>query len=142
MYIHNYQFHNVLNVYQRQLAQGLANGKKETSSKSQVSPQINYKRNRQNIIDKVASNIVNKINLLESDVTPNNEVERVVRYDFQKDKSINHKKPIKFAFNIIDQNNQKVTSSITVDNSADLIYRIDKLNKNQSNHDPDINIKI
>ena len=142
MYIHNYQFHNVLNVYQRQLAQGLANGKKEPPPKLQVSPQINYKRNRENIIDKVASNIVNKINLIESDVTPNNEVEKVVRRDFQKDKSSNHKKPKKFSFNIIDQNNQKVTSSITVDNSADLVYRFDELNKNQNNHDPDINIKI
>jgi hypothetical protein len=142
MYIHNYQIHNVLNVYQRQLAQGLANGKKRPSPKSQGSPQINYKRNRQNIIDKVASNIVNKINLRESDVTFNDEVEKVVQRDFQKDKSMNHKRPNKFSFNIIDQNNQKFTSSITVDNSADLICRFDKLNKNQNNHDPDININI
>ena len=142
MYIRNYQIHNVLNVYQRQLAQGLTNGKKRPSPKSQGSHQINYKRNRQNIIDKVASNIVNKINLIETNVTSNDDVEKVVQRDLQKNKSVDHKRPKMFSFNIIDQNNQKVTSSITVDNSAELIHRFDKLNKNQNNHDPDININI
>jgi hypothetical protein len=144
MYIHNYQIHNVLNVYQRQLTQGLANNKQRSTETSQDNSQIAYKRNRQNIIEKVSSNILNKINLLDSNTQSINEFDKVMQHEIQKEKSIDHKKSDKFSFNVINQNNQKISSSIAVDNSEELIYRLDKItqNGNQNKEDTKIDIKV
>jgi len=142
MYIQNYQIHNVLNVYQKQLTQRLANGKQRSTMKSQVISQLDYKRNRQKTIEKVTSNILSKINLLDSGIQSGNKFKNVLQHEIQKEKKIDPKNSKDFSFNIINQNNQKVTSSIAVDNSKDLIYRLDKLIKNEHQNDHDINIDL
>jgi hypothetical protein len=144
MYIQNYQIHNVLNVYQKQLTQRLADGKQKSTMKSQAISQLDYKRNRQKTIEKITSNIINKINLIDSDIQSDNKSKSVLQHKVQQEKKIDHKNSKYFSFNIIDQNNQKVTNSIAVDNSKDLIYRQNKLIKNeqQSDHDRNINFNI
>jgi hypothetical protein len=142
MYIQNYQIHNVLNVYQKQLTQRLANGKPKSTMKSQVISQHSYRRNRQKTIEKVTSDILNKINVLDKDIQSGNKFKSALQHEVQKEKKIDYKNSKDFSFNVIDQNNQKVTSSITVDNSKDLIYRLDKLIKNEHQNDHDKNIDL
>lgn len=142
MYIQNYQIHNVLNVYQKQLTQRLANDKPKSTMESQVISQHSYRRNRQKTIEKVTSDILNKINILDKDIQSGNKFKSALQHEVQKEKKIDYKNSKDFSFNIIDQNNQKVTSSITVDNSKDLIYRLDKLIKNEHQNDHDRNIDL
>ncbi len=154
MYIHNYQIHNVLNVYQRQLTHGLAKGKEKANSTSQVSSQLNYKRDRQTIIEKVASSILDKINLLDTESNVSDRLTNVSQDSTKKQESMDSKKLKDFSFNMIDQNNQKVAGSISVDKSERFIYRLnDSLtNEGQANHkitlksegatDSSINVKI
>lgn len=122
MYIHNYQIHNVLNVYQRQLTQELASGKQKPVAKSKSNSQFLYKRNRQTVIEKVASNVLEKIDLLNSGTQPNIKLENLSKHEPLNEKNIDQKKIKEFSFNVINQNNQKIASSISVDNTEGLIY--------------------
>lgn len=121
MYIHNYQIHNVLNVFQRQLTQESAKGKQKSAVDSKVNSQLNYKRDRQTIIEKVASNVLEKINLLDSGTQSSGKFDNVLHRDAQKGNT-DPKKNKEFFFNVIDQNNQKIANSISIDNAEGLIY--------------------
>ncbi len=141
MYIHNYQIHNVLNVYQRQLTQGVAKGKENAGSKSQVSSQLSYKRDRQTIIEKVASSVLEKINLLDTETQNSDKLSDVSRNPEKKQELMDSKKSKDFSFNMIDQNNQKITSSISVDKSERFIYRLNEITTNEGLTNNKITIK-
>ena len=143
MYIHNYQIHNVLNVYQRQLTQGLSGDKQKPASNSQESSQLHYKRDRQTILEKVASNVLEKIDLLEKGTQSGEKFETAMQRAIQKE-SVQHNNSKEFSFNVIDQNNQKVPGTIAVDNTQGLIYYPDKSSQNekQSNQSIDSTIEV
>ncbi len=130
MEIPSYQIQNVLKVYSKQLTQGkiLARNKKSggnTVSADDVS--ISPEGKRAVIIEKVAANIVDRI----TSVGPKENVEKKIvqqiedeigqKIDFTK------RKEEKFSFTAIDENNQKVTKHLSVEDSNFVIRRLTEL---------------
>lgn len=141
MYIHNYQIHNVLNVYQRQLTQGLSDDKQKPAAKSQENSQLHYKRDRQTILEKVASNVLESIDLLEKGTQSSEKFEGSMQRAIQKE-NLQQNNSKEFSFNVIDQNNKKVAGTISVDNPRGLIYYPDKSIQNEKQSSQPIDSKI
>lgn len=132
MYIQNYQIHNVLNVYQKQLTNGIEGTSQKQGSKAHVNLQLNYKSNRQTVMAKVASSVLEKINLMETESRQTDEFGNTLQNRFKKNNVIDNKKNKEFYFNLIDQNNQKIASSISIDNSESFLNHLDELAINGS----------
>ena len=129
MQIPSYQIQNVLKVYSRQLSQGkiLARNKFGTANKvSADSVTISSEGKRQAIIDKVAANIVDRIitegprEENEAHITDQIEKELGKKIDFSKGKN-------QFTYNTVDENNNKVTRTLSVEDSKFVVKRMTEL---------------
>jgi hypothetical protein len=139
MLIHNYQIHNVLNVYRRQLARGttIGSSKEAGPGSSMGDSALRSRGKRKSIIDKVTTNIADKISMFGSSAksakqlpdAPGNQTDRLSKTD---DKSFKE-----FVFNIIDQQNRKVTNSISVQDSKQWISRLEALARQAALHSGD-----
>jgi len=129
MQIPSYQIQNVLKVYSRQLSQGkiLSRNKfgaARTTSADSVS--ISSEGKRKAIIDKVAANIVDRIitegpkEKAEEEITDQIEKEFGKKINFTKDKN-------QFTYTVIDENNQKVTHTLSVEDSKFIVKRMTEL---------------
>ncbi|NNF99581.1 MAG: hypothetical protein HKM93_09405 [Desulfobacteraceae bacterium] len=135
MHIPSYQIHNVLNVYRRQLSKNkllanqLSQGLKEPIDTIEISPQ----GKRKSVMEKVAADIVNKITNFgdKSDSVFKDElVGQIQRGQAENHPDVGQGLPQgQFEYNIIDQHNRKITSSISTDDSRVLINRLDQLAK-------------
>jgi hypothetical protein len=132
MHIQSYQIHNVLNVYRRQLSQGKKLGQLPSQSSNTCSDSVTIsdEGKRKSVIEKVSANIINKLSKYE----PKGEAQANGINDHRKDvgKTVadGYSKDKDFIFNVIDQNNKKVTNSICVDDSSVLINRLEQLAQN------------
>lgn len=130
MQIPSYQIQNVLKVYSRQLSQGkiLSRSNKFGSDikTSADSVTISSEGKRQAIIDKVAANIVDRIitegpqEKNEEKITSQIERELGKKINFTKDKN-------QFTYTVIDENNQKITQSLSVEDSKFIVQRMTEL---------------
>ena len=129
MQIPSYQIQNVLKVYSRQLSQGkmLSRGKLGGINKSSAdSVTISSEGKRQAIIDKVAANIVDKIitegpkEENEEHITIQIEKELGKKINFTRDKN-------QFTYSVIDENNEKVTHTLSVEDSKFIVKRMTEL---------------
>ena len=129
MQIPSYQIQNVLKVYSRQLSQGkmLSRNKFGTDNKvSADSVSISSEGKRQAIIEKVASNIVDKIitegpkEKNEEQITDQIEKELGKKINFTKDKT-------QFTYTTIDDNNNKTTQTLSVEDSQFVVKRMTEL---------------
>ncbi len=132
MHIPSYQIQNVLKNYSKQLSQQkfLAKNKilgQNTASADSVT--ISSKGKRQAIIEKVASNIIDKITL----EGPKEQVEETINSQIEKElgKKINftEKKESKFTYTYIDENDEKVTKSLSIEDSDFVMQRMTELAK-------------
>ena len=129
MQIPSYQIQNVLKVYSRQLSQGkmLNNSKFANADKvSADSVNISTDGKRKAIIDKVASNIVDKI-ITEG---PQQQSEEIITSQIEKElgKKINFtNKKNQFTYTEIDENNQKITHTLSVEDSQFVVQRMTEL---------------
>lgn len=132
MYIQSYQIHNVLNVYRKQLSQGKKPGQAPTpETKTQAfNVTISQEGKRQSVIEKVSENIVKKIREFEPSDKPVGTKIADRPQDFRSELDAVTSREKEFTFNVIDQNNQKVTSSISVEDSSVLINRLEQLAQN------------
>ncbi len=127
MQIPSYQIQNVLKVYSRQLSQGKMLSKKfGTDNKvSADSVSISSEGKRQAIIEKVAANIVDKI-ITEG---PKEENEAHITDQIEKElgKKINFTKGKQFTYTTIDDNNNKTTQTLSVEDSQFVVKRMTEL---------------
>lgn len=132
MQIPSYQIQNVLKVYSRQLSQGKMLSRKfgNANKVSADSVTISSEGKRQAIVDKVAANIVDKIinegpqgknqGETEEQITSQIEKELGKKINFTKDKN-------QFTYTKIDENNQKIVHTLSVEDSKFIVKRMTEL---------------
>lgn len=129
MQIPSYQIQNVLKVYSRQLSQGKILSKNKFTGTNQISADsvnISSEGKRKAIIDKVAANIVERIitegprEKTEEKITSQIEKELGKKINFAKDKN-------QFTYTTIDDNNEKVTHTLSVEDSKFIVERMTEL---------------
>ncbi|MCK5541850.1 MAG: hypothetical protein KAI40_04090 [Desulfobacterales bacterium] len=132
MHIPSYQIQNVLKVYSKQLSQQKFLAKNKTLGQNTASADsvtISSKGKRQAIIEKVATNIIDKIIL----VGPKEQVGETITTQIEKElgKKINftEKKENKFTYTYIDENDEKVTKSLSIEDSDFVMQRMTELAK-------------
>lgn len=135
MQIPSYQIQNVLKVYSRQLSQGkiMSRNKSGNSNISSAdSVTISSEGKRQAIIDKVAANIVDRIitegpkEKNEEKITSQIEKELGKKINFTKDRN-------QFTYTVIDENNQKTTHTLSVEDSKFIVKRMTELARQVAN---------
>lgn len=138
MQIPSHQIHNVLKVYSKQLSQTRVIERQKALGKSTKSDQINISAEgkRQAIIDKVATDIVERI----TSSGPQDEIEQAIitkledeigqSIDFKANQGENEGyQNNEFVFNVIDGDNEKTTSTLHVNDASLLIKRLEQLAK-------------
>jgi hypothetical protein len=129
MQIPTYQIQNVLKVYSRQLSQGKIPGKNKFANANKISTDsvtISSEGKRQAIIDKVVSNIVDRI-ITEG---PKEKTQEKTTSQIEKEvgKNINFtKEKNQFTYTKIDKNNQKIIHTLSVEDSKFIVQRMDEL---------------
>jgi len=129
MQIPSYQIQNVLKVYSRQLSQGKIPGKNKFANANKISADsvtISPGGKRQAIIDKVASNIVDRI-ITEG---PKEKTQEKITSQIEKEpgKNINFtKEKNQFTFTKIDENNKKIIHTLSVEDSKFIVQRMAEL---------------
>ena len=118
MQIPSYQIHNVLNVYIKQIIQAKMSRQKKTFRAESYIDKINItaEGKRQSIVNKVASNII----------------DRITRSDLPKDKlekssEFNQEREYRFVFNMIDNNNEKTTKSLSMEEAGFLTRKFERV---------------
>jgi hypothetical protein len=127
MYIHNYQIHNVLNVYRKQLSKGP--GAKMHGQAPAETPaeyvEISGNGQRQSLIDQVSAEIVQRL----ADTGPQNRFERALDGQMIKNAARNTGQAVKreteFTYTAIDENNNKSTNTLPVEKLGPVIERQD-----------------
>lgn len=129
MQIPSYQIQNVLKVYSRQLSQGKIMSRNkfgDANTNSADSVTLSSEGKRQAIIDKVAANIVDRIitegpkEKAEEKITSQIEQELGKKINFTKDRN-------QFTYTVIDENNQKSTRTLSVEDSKFIVKRMTEL---------------
>lgn len=129
MQIPSYQIKNVLKAYSRQLSQGKIPGKNNIANANKISADsvtISPEGKRQAIIDKVASNIVERI-IKESHKEKTQE-KTTSQIEKEVGKNINFtKEKNQFTYTEIDENNQRIIHTLSVEDSKFIIQRMAEL---------------
>ena len=129
MQIPSYQIQNVLKVYSRQLSQGKIMSRNkfgDANTNSADSVTLSSEGKRQAIIDKVAANIVDRIitegpkEKTEEKITSQIEQELGKKINFTRDRN-------QFTYTVIDENNQKSTRTLSVEDSKFIVERMTEL---------------
>ena len=129
MQIPSYQIQNVLKVYSRQLSQGKIMSRNkfgDANANSADSVTLSSEGKRQAIIDKVAASIVDRITTegpkekTEEKITSQIEQELGKKINFTKDRN-------QFTYTVIDENNQKSTRTLSVEDSKFIVERMTEL---------------
>ncbi len=135
MYIQNYQMHNVLNVYTKKLGQNKTSERQKTdydkSPVEQVSMSAEGKR--QMVIDKVASEIVERITRFGPQNETDQEIVDKLQNEMKEQKKSKTESNGEFVYNVIDDDNNKNTSSLSLDNSDFMTNRLEQLAKETVN---------
>ena len=131
MHISNYQMHNVLNVYTKQLSQTGSANKSRTEFRKTLTDQIDLspEGKRKSTMEKVSDEILNKISELGSKVAADS-----YKRERSKDQSVPVNESEKsndneFVFNVIDKVNRKKTTSYSATDIKFLMNSIEQLAK-------------
>ncbi|WDP89599.1 MAG: hypothetical protein HUN04_07645 [Desulfobacter sp.] len=129
MQIPSYQIQNVLKVYSRQLSQGKMLSKSKFGNANKVSADsvnISSEGKRQAIIDKVAANIVDRI--ITEGPKEGNEEQITDQIEKELGKKINFTKgKTQFTYTTVDENNNKVVKTLSVEDSRFVVERMTEL---------------
>jgi len=133
--IPTYQIHKVMKVYTRQLSQSkMLEKQKAVAGKSSMDKiNISAEGKRQAIIEKVASDVVERITSFgpkdefDQEIVDKLEQEIGGKVEFKQNKSST------FVFNVIDSENNKTTNTVSVKNSDYLLNRLEQLTKEAVN---------
>lgn len=129
MQIPSYQIQNVLKVYSRQLSQGKMLSRNKFGAANNVSADsvsISSEGKRQAIVDKVAANIVDKI--ITEGPKEKNEEQITEQIERELGKKINFTKgKTQFTYTTIDDDNNKTTQTLSVEDSQFVVKRMTEL---------------
>ena len=131
MYISSYQMHNVLADYTKRLEKNrVSKAQRPAGAKSPVDRiNISVGGKRQVVIDKVASNIVDRIKRF----GPQNDVDREIvnqlKDEIATEGKFEGQDAVEFVFNVIDGKTDKTTNKLTAEDSSVLLKRLEKLTK-------------
>lgn len=129
MQIPSYQIQNVLKVYSRQLSQGKMLSRNKLGMADKVSADnvsISSEGKRQAIIDKVAANIVERI--ITEGPKAENEEEITTQIEKELGKKINFTKgKPQFTYTTVDENENKVVKTLSVEDSKFVVQRMTEL---------------
>ena len=133
MHIPSYQITNVIKVYSKQISQNRVAERQKSlgvgSSSSKDSITISEEGKRQTIINKVSANIMDRITQYgPTDETEQDVVDRLNQELNGKLKSYNSKDN-QFVFNFIGENNEKMTNTLSVEDSKIVSRRFNNLLK-------------
>lgn len=135
MTVSTYQIHNVLRAYGKQLSQT----KRLSRTRTPVEPNrpdqitISAQARRKAVIDKVSSDIVNRI----VQEGPRDEIEREVFHQLETeygDRLTVDKKGSELLFKVIDKDNGEVTKVLSNEDSQILQDRLAEITKNRVNN--------
>ena len=131
MHISNYQMHNVLNFYSKQLSQNGTADKSKTGFKKSLTDQIELspEGKRKATIEKVSDEILNKISKIGSKVAATPYDNNLSRDKSEPTGDHGGSKDSEFVFNIIDNVNRKKTTTYSAKDIEFLMNSIDQLAK-------------
>jgi hypothetical protein len=120
MYIHSYQIHNVLNVYRKQLSHGPGGNSSHSPRKTNASDRIEISSDgqRKSIMDKISTEIVERI----AQTSPENQTDKLATDQLtsksQHQADVPSQTLSDFKYTVIDEQNRKVTNSLTIRGST------------------------
>jgi hypothetical protein len=133
MHIPAYQINNVIKVYSKQISQNrLADKQKslgldQTASSDSIS--ISEEGKRQTIIDKVSADILDRITTFGPKDETDRDIVDKLNLELKGKFQGYNKKDNQFVFNFIGDNNEKVTSTLSVEDSKIVSRRLEQLVK-------------
>ena len=129
MVISSYHVNNVLRVYGDQLRQTrTSNRPKDSKMSSPDRISISDKAKRRVIVNKIASDIVEKISNFGPQETAEEEVSKNLENEYGVQLDITRKSPNDLLFKIIDENGETL-NSLSIENSEFLRYKLEEVNK-------------
>ncbi len=131
MYIQNYQMHNVLNVYTKKLGQNKTSEQQKTDPDTSPAQQtsMSAEGKRQMVIDKVASAIVDRITRFGPQNETDQEIVDRIHSEIHEKKGTKKEDNGEFIYNVIDDNNNKSMSALSIENSDFMTKRLEELAK-------------
>ena len=135
MHVPSYQMHNVLNVYSRQLKQNVSSGGNTNPIEGTPTDRVNLtpEGKRQATIEKVSRDILNKITRFGSLAETRQRITENDEKNSPKEFLADEKHETTFVFNAIDSVNQKITNTLSVEDSGFLIQKLEQLAKESGN---------
>jgi hypothetical protein len=129
MYIPSYQIHNVLKVYSRQVSQSRIIERQKSLEDNASVDRINISAEgkRKVIIEKVASDIVDRITRFGPQDNIDHTILSQLQDEIGKEIEFNKEDDSKFVYNTIDDNNNKQTNSLPVNGSSFLVERLQQI---------------
>ena len=131
MHISNYQIHNVLNVYSKQLSQNGITNKSMSEFQKILTDQVDLfsQEKRNATIKKVSDQILNKISELGNEVTADSYDGNISKDQSAPAVETEKSKDNEFVFNVIDKINRKKTTTYSVKDMNLLMNNIEQLAK-------------
>jgi hypothetical protein len=134
MYVPSYQMHNVLNVYSKQLKQNVSSGNHNPTGRMPTDREnLTPEGKRQATIEKVSKDILNKITRFGSLAQTRQKITADNAMIPNNESPADEKQETKFVFNAIDSINQKITNTLSVEDSGFLIQKLEQLAKESGN---------
>ena len=118
MHIHAYQIYNVLDVYRKQLSQGTESARKSPATAPMNPDKVSLmaKGQRQSIIDKVSTEIVERIARFDPQSTFDETLARYLQEPLESGSGDRPVKDSEFTYTLIDEHNQRITNTLTIRN--------------------------
>lgn len=133
MHIPSYQINNVIKVYSKQISQNRIAEKQKSlgveQSLSSDSISISEEGKRQTIIDKVSADILERITTYGPKDDADRDIVDKLNQELKGKFQGYNKKENQFVFNFIGENNEKVTSTLSVEDSKIVSRRLEQLVK-------------
>lgn len=130
MQIPSYQIQNVLKLYSRQLSQGKIIARDKAFGRSQTSSdnvKLSAEGRRTAIIEKVTASIVDRITTEGPQQEQEYKIAAQVEEELGQKINFTQKKEEMFSFTTIDENNNKTTKTLSVEDSEFVIRRLTEL---------------
>ena len=134
MNVPSYQMHNVLNVYSKQLKQNVSSGNNNPTERTPTDRvNLTPEGKRQATIEKVSKDILNKITRFGSLTETRQSITEDNGKIPHNESPADEKQETTFVFNAIDSINQKITNTLSVEDSGFLIQKLEQLAKESGN---------
>ena len=129
MVITNYQIQNVLKVYTSQLSRNGNAESAKSSSKRPISDNITISAEgrRQSIIDKVASDIVDRITRHGPQNQVDHDIISQLQDEIQERTQVDPKPEDQFVYNVINDQQGKTTQKLMVEDTNFLLNRLERI---------------